>query len=348
MRRPFRIVNRKWFAAAEAALATLVGASAMYAQGRWKELAPVSCPPPLLCPSEGMAVGGVGEVIVGAYGFARFSRTKGGDQTVTRLYHINRNSWSLGAPAPAPPRAEMAYGETTHGDTLYVIGGRSESCPRPEHACGNLERYKLANNTWATLTPMPTPRAAAAAAVKGDAIYVVGGRAGGDGPCSADALDVVERYDIHSDTWSTVAPLPSPRSDAAAVEHGGKVYVFGGCSFGVFLDEVLVYDPEADAWSSKTPMPTARASLVAGRLGDKVYAIGGWDGGLPLDANEVYNIASDSWSTAAPLPTARGEAGVYSHGDRLYVVGGTLFPLPPEFPFGDATDANEGFKAHGK
>src|SRR5690349_23835065 len=70
MRRPFRTVNRKWFAAAEAALATLVGASAMYAQGRWKELAPVSCPPPLLCPSEGMAVGGVGEVIVGAYGFA--------------------------------------------------------------------------------------------------------------------------------------------------------------------------------------------------------------------------------------------------------------------------------------
>jgi hypothetical protein len=151
---------------------------------------------------------------------------------------------------------------------------------------------------------------------------------------------VVERYDIHSDSWSTVASLPSPRSDAAAVEHGGKVYVFGGCSGGLFLDDVLVYDPEDDTWSSKTPMPTARASLVAGHLGDKVYAIGGWAGGPPLDLNEVYDMESDSWSTAAPIPTGRGEAGAYSHGDRNYVVGGSL-PA-----FGAATDANEVFKPH--
>ena len=63
--------------------------------------------------------------VVVAYGFSRFSRLLGGDQRLTRLYHINRNSWSLGAPAPAPSRGEQAYGETTHGDFFYVIGGRS-------------------------------------------------------------------------------------------------------------------------------------------------------------------------------------------------------------------------------
>ena len=333
-----RQVARKLFAAARAALAMLVAASAVYAQGGWKELAPVSCPSPVPCPSEGITVGGVGEMIIGVYGFSRFSRLVGGDQRLTRLYHINRNSWSLGAPAPAPARGEQAYGETTHGDFLYVIGGRSGSCAGG--ACDNVERYHVARNTWETLTPMPTPRAAAAAAVRGDSIYVAGGREGGDGPCGADALDVVERYDIHSDSWSTVASLPSPRSDAAAVEHGGRIYVFGGCAGGAFLDDVFVYDPETDTWSSKTPMPTARASLVAGHLGDKVYAIGGWAGGPPLDVNEVYDIESDSWSIATPIPTGRGEAGVYSHGDRIYVVGGSL----PGF--GAATDANEVFKPH--
>ena len=208
-----RPVARKLFAAARAALAMLVAASAVYAQGDWKELAPVSCPSPVPCPSEGMTVGGVGEMIIGVYGFSRFSRLVGGDQRLTRLYHINRNSWSLGAPAPAPARGEQAYGETTHGDFFYVIGGRSGACAGG--VCDNVERYHVARNTWETLTPMPTPRAAAAAAVRGDAIYVIGGREGGDGPCGADALDVVERYDIHSDSWSTVAPLPRPRSDAA-------------------------------------------------------------------------------------------------------------------------------------
>ena len=124
------------------------------------------------------------------------------------------------------------------------------------------------------------------------------------------------------------------------MEHGGRIYVFGGCAGGAFLDDVFVYDPETDTWSSKTPMPTARASLVAGHLGDKVYAIGGWAGGPPLDVNEVYDIESDSWSIATPIPTGRGEAGVYSHGDRIYVVGGSL----PGF--GAATDANEVFKPH--
>ena len=157
-----RPVARKLFAAARAALAMLVAASAVYAQGGWKELAPVSCPSPVPCPSEGMTVGGVGEMIIGVYGFSRFSRLVGGDQRLTRLYHINRNSWSLGAPAPAPARGEQAYGETTHGDFLYVIGGRSGSCAGG--ACDNVERYHVARNTWETLTPMPTPRAAAAAA----------------------------------------------------------------------------------------------------------------------------------------------------------------------------------------
>src|SRR5438094_745272 len=140
-----RQVARKLFAAARAALAMLVAASAVYAQGDWKELAPVSCPSPVPCPSEGMTVGGVGEMIIGVYGFSRFSRLVGGDQRLTRLYHINRNSWSLGAPAPAPARGEQAYGETTHGDFLYVIGGRSGSCAGG--ACDNVERYHVARNT---------------------------------------------------------------------------------------------------------------------------------------------------------------------------------------------------------
>ena len=53
-------------------------------------------------------------------------------------------------------------------------------------------------------------------------------------------LATVERYDIASGVWTTVAPLPSARSNLAAAAVGGKIYVFGGCTgiFNGFLRDV--------------------------------------------------------------------------------------------------------------
>lgn len=318
MKNKHRVCNRL-----SVAFATLVLATVAYAQGTWKTLEP------LPVATEGMALGRVGQVIIAAYGNNRVS----GDTNLTRLYNISSDTWSFGTPAPLPVRAEQAYGETTHGGFFYVIGGRSGV-----GVLDNLERYDPVTDTWATLTPMPTARAAAAAALQGNAIYVIGGRDGTGGPCTGTPLDAVERYDIDTDTWSAETPLPSPRSDAAAVAHGGKIYVFGGCNSDGFLDEVLVYNPVKDTWSSLAPMPTARASLMAGIIGNNVYAIGGLAGAPPLDVNEVFNISRNFWSTAEPIPTARGESGAVSHGGRIYVVGGG------QPAFGNPTDANEVFK----
>jgi N-acetylneuraminic acid mutarotase len=126
----------------------------------------------------------------------------------------------------------------------------------------------------------------------------------------------------------------------AAISHGGKIYVFGGCvNVGMGITgEVDVYDPQHNTWKTGlAPMPTPRASFVAGIDGDTVYAIGGsTDGVNQVNTNEAYRISSNSWSTAAPMPTPRSEAGVHSHGGRIYVVGGGNRGL--------STNANEVFK----
>ena len=324
------------WSAAMAVLLTLNGASVARAQGTWTSLDPVSCPSPVPCPTEGMTVGGVGKVIIAAYGNSFF-----GDTNLTRLYNTSSDSWSLGALAPLPLRAEAAYGENTHGGFFYVIGGRTLI----GGILNDLEQYDPVTNTWATLASMPTPRAGSAAAVVDDALYVIGGRTVGGGICSgavAGLLATVERYDIDTNTWSAVAPLPSPRSDLEAVAHGGKIFVFGGCSAGViftgFTNEVDMYDPQTDTWTTLAPMPTPRAGFVAGKSGQRVFAIGGWNGGAALSVNEVYDISHDTWSSATPMPTPRMESGVHSHGGRMYVVGGKLGPGGPQ------TDANEVFK----
>jgi Kelch motif protein len=325
--------RRKWFLIMVAgAVATLTAAQAGYAQGTWTALSPVS-------PSatEGMTVGGAGNVIVGAYGF---SSSGGGYTNQTRLYNISTNLWSAGAAAPLPARAEAAYGDTTHGGFLYVIGGETSA-----GVLSDLQRYDPVMDMWTTLTSMPTARAGAAAAVIDDGIFVIGGRQSTSGPCSGGPyLGTVEKYDIDTDTWSTVAPLPTPRSDLAAVAHGGKIFVFGGCtgtaSAPSVTNEVDMYDPQTNTWTTTlAPMPTGRASLVAGHSGNQVFAIGGTNGVSASNANEVYDIPSNTWTTNTPMTTARQEAGVNSHGGKIYVVSGSTAAFGTS-----STAANEVFK----
>jgi N-acetylneuraminic acid mutarotase len=288
---------------AVAALTVISGAAAL---GTWTTLASVPAP------TEGMQVGAVANQIVAAYGFS------GGDTNLTRIYDIDGDSWSFATPGPLPPRSEGAA--ATHGGELYAVGGRFGG------PLSDLDRYTPATDTWVSLANMPTARRGLGAAVVGNALYAIGGSTG-TSPCSGAPLATVERYDIATDTWSTRASLPSPRSDLAAVSHGGKIYVFGGC-VGPFttLDDVDVYDPVTDTWSTDpADMPTARASMYgAARKGNRIYVIGGQSGFVQLATNEFYTVSADSWSADTPMPSPRAEMGVVSHGGRIYTVGGGL------------------------
>lgn len=316
-----------------AAIVSLPSASAKGKKGTWRALAPV---PSVGGGVEGMQVGRVGNLVVAAYGLDRGL----GDTNETRLYNIARDRWFTRAPAPLPVRSEGTA--VTKGGHFFAIGGRSAT------VLADVDRYRPATDTWVSLPDMPTARAGLASAVVGRSIYAIGGRNATGGPCSqapGGEIATVERFDIPTQTWHTAAPLPTARSDLAAIAHGGKIYVFGGCvraaDFSItFLSDVDVYDPRTDTWSTAPrDMPTARAAMYGvGRKGNRVYVIGGWAGGGPLDTNEFYKISADRWGSATPMMTARAEMGVVFRGGRIYTVGGGL-PA-----FGVASDANEVFK----
>jgi N-acetylneuraminic acid mutarotase len=291
------------------ALAVLAAASTpARAAGTWTALAP------LPAPTEGMQVGAVGNEIIAAYGLSG-----GVDTTLTRRYDIDANTWSFGSAAQLPARSEGAA--TTHGGHLYAVGGRLQFVG----PLSDLDRYTPASDSWVSLANMPTARRGLAVAAVGNALYAIGGSTGA-APCEGTPLGTVERYDIATDTWTTVASLPSPRSDLAAVARGGKIYVFGGCtgSPNAVLDDVDVYNPRTDTWSTApADMPTARSSMYgAAAKGNRIYVIGGQANFVQLATNEFYKVASDSWDTDTPRPTPGAEMGVVSHGGRLYTVGG--------------------------
>jgi N-acetylneuraminic acid mutarotase len=300
--------------------------SLAYAQGTWSNLTSI---PAHYIGVEGASVAVIGNKIIVANGH------DGADTATTRIYDISHDTWSYGSDAPGASSEGVGV---SHGGLFYQIGGRGFG-PR-----NDIWSYDLESDQWnATLTPMLVERTAPAAAVVGNAIYVIGGRMYTGGPCSGRPLASVERYDIDTDTWTTVASLPFARSDAAAAAIGGKIYLFGGCDeYYNFLTDVDVYDPVTDSWSSAPsdmPFPGRAAMYAISTKGNEIFVIGGWDGiGFGLDLNQSYKVSKDSWTTHTPMPTPRAEAGAVGHGGRIYIVGGA------QPGFGASVVNNEVFK----
>jgi N-acetylneuraminic acid mutarotase len=135
------------------------------------------------------------------------------------------------------------------------------------------------------------PRAFFAAATGSDGrIYVIGGITDFD-----HIVPSVQSYDPPSDTWSSVAPAPTPRYGlAAAVGADGTIYAFGGnTGTSTFVDTVEAYHPSTDTWSSIAPMPAARRDLAAAAIVvsgiDSIFALGGHGSEFPLTTVEIYS-----------------------------------------------------------
>lgn len=293
-----------------ALFAALLAMGALAEQpGTWTKLAPV---PAVYGGVEGMSVGLVGNKIIAALGYDRGA----GDTATTRIYDIDTNTWSFGANAPG---VSSEGAGVAHGGLFYVAGGRRVG------SRDDLWAYDIETNSWTALAPMNQARTGLALVAHGNSLYAIGGRTT-TSPCGGGALDSVERYDIDTNTWTNVAPMPFALSDRAAAVVGGKIYVFGGChSYFTLVADVDVYDPVTDTWSdapADLSAPRSTFYTVAAK-GGKIFAIGGWDGVTPgLSTNDIYDVARNRWSSGTPMPTPRAEAGSVSHGGRIYVLGG--------------------------
>ncbi len=126
-------------------------------------------------------------------------------------------------------------------------------------------------------------------------IYAIGGN---DIVCNGFAN--VEAYDVNTNAWTSVAPLPQPQSNHAvvALAPDGRIYSAGG-EIGSNACQVpgaslFIYDPSVDSWTSGTDMPTG--VIAAGPFGtgqnSLLYVFGG------IAAGEV--LASVHCSGATP------------------------------------------------
>ncbi len=169
-------------------------------------------------------------------------------------------------------------------------------------------------NSWVSLTEMPTGRGYLEAAVVNGKIYAIGG----SGP-----IGVNEEYDPATNNWTTKAPMPIPQQSFAIAVYGGKVYCFGGEGNGTANQ---VYDPAMDTWQIKSSLPTERYGLQAQVVDNEIFVIGGVKGigynlGVEeLNVTEAYSPLTDTWTTKATIPNPSGRVSAVID-NKICVIG---------------------------
>jgi len=171
---------------------------------------------------------------------------------------------------------------------------------------------------WQELTPLLTARSELACASFEDALYAIGGET------IEGVTGAMDRYDIKSNSWTSLTPKPLPVTDANAAVISGLIYVPGGrLETGKPTEVVEVYDIRQDRWSQAASLPTALSAYSLSSLEGKLYLFGGWDGERFSNQVFIYDPSLDSWVEGTPMPTIRGYAGASVSNSEIYVIGGT-------------------------
>lgn len=195
------------------------------------------------------------------------------------------------------------------GDNIYAIGGHFNDYLNQNY------KYNTQENTWISMTTMPTAEAYLTSQSVDNKIYCMGGYNG-------EAKGLNQCYDTMTNTWSSKTAY-NIGYHLTSSKIGNKIYVIGGYSISTIRKFNYYYDPSTDTWSTKTNMPTARYKCSASSVGSNIYVIGGTTSSQTYSqVVECYDSLTDTWSTKANVSYPTIGLSSEAIGKKIYVFGG--------------------------
>lgn len=226
---------------------------------------------------------------------------------------------SIPSPYGALPTRRSALAAGRVGNTIITVGGYRRT---PTYMLDVNEILDLSSREWDSAEPYPMRITAAAGAVVDDFFYVAGG---GDGVRTRAEMFVFNPR-LSPPGWEIRAPMPHPRSGAAAVAFSDdKIYFIGREAQGKDPYMVQVYDPANDAWEARTAPCEVGYYAAAVALADRIVVFGGDEltrANHHKDEVLVYYPAADRWERATPMPVARCGGAAAMWRGKIYVFGG--------------------------
>ena len=293
----------------------------------WRRLAPLPDREGFASPFAGLSNGAL--IVAGGANFPDKKPWEGG----TKIYHdrifvLERpdGEWLEAGKLPHP----LAYGVSiTAPQGLVCIGGNDA-----ERAYNDvfLLQWSEGKIHSISLPPLPNPVTAAAGAILGSTIYVVGGHTTPN-PTDSDSLSDLLALDLDAANlqWTALQSPPGPGRFLSVVGvREDSLYLFSGIRHvaadkGVsleYLTDAYSYTPgavEGNRWVRLANLPRANAAVPSPAPlvdGSRFVLLGsGADGGhtdRPMSEHPgfsqtclIYDIAADAWSINGHTPAPR-------------------------------------------
>jgi N-acetylneuraminic acid mutarotase len=172
-------------------------------------------------PRGGLGVGVVNGILYAVGGILPIG-PNGSTNVVTgavEAYDPVSNTWTPKAPLPTP-RYGVAVGVVN--GVLYAVGGQASG----SGGLTVVEAYDPTSDTWASKASLPTSRFGLDVGVVNGVLYAVGGEA--STTTGTSMVNTVEAYDPATNTWTTKAPMPTPRRILGIGVLNGILYAIGG------------------------------------------------------------------------------------------------------------------------
>jgi len=255
--------------------------------------------------------------------------------SISSTYNSNPDftaiDWTTVAPSPIA-RSEAA--SAVVDGKLYVFGGYIRSTVKPMlEPISRADVYDPVNNTWTQIKDLPKPLTHTGTAVDGRDIYLAGGYPGTPTGGQKFATKDVWKYNVDTNTWTSMAPLPQARGSGELALVGRELHFFGGVDSNR-VDKgnhwVLPLDGGI-SWTPAAPLPNPRSHLGDAVVGNKIYAIGGQHNTdrdlVTQNSVHMWDPANpDTWTPVASLPDGRSHIGAATFviNNRIIVAGGEI------------------------
>jgi N-acetylneuraminic acid mutarotase len=141
------------------------------------------------------------------------------------------------------------------------------------------------------------------------------------------SLLTAQTSDVTHNTWTSGAPMLTPRVGAAFGVIKGKVYVVSGATASAIVANNEIYNVAKNTWTTGAPIPTARYVPASAVVENILYVIGGCNsacasGGGATTVVEAYDAATNTWSEKSPIPVAIDSVYAVESKNIIYVAGG--------------------------
>ena len=181
----------------------------------------------------------------------------------------------------------------------------------------------VSNAFWSSGSLCPVTTYLGSGAASNGYLYSIGGN-------TASGLKTEgAKYNVATDTWTPIAPLPAGRGVFATAIVGNYLYAIGGYdNASACVSTVYKYDISGDVWTTVASLPVTLAwSKAVAYNNNYIYVAGGYDCATVVQTVYLYNISTDTWTTATPMPAARFGGAFGLTGNKLVYVAGVDLTL---------------------